>query len=634
MSTAHPSTIAAQRAVVDALPFADQADFDDARRGFIGTLPEPRITAESGHVVWDMAPYRFLDDPAPPDTVNPSLWRQARLNMINGLFQVCERTFQVRGLDLANMTIIEGDSGLIIIDPLTGTEVARAALELYFAHRPRRPVHAVMYSHSHMDHFGGVRGVIDEADVRAGRVQVIAPARFMESVVAENVLAGVPMGRRSQYQFGTFLPKGPAAQVDAGLGKTASTGRLTLIAPTRLIVQDWERHVIDGVEIVFQLTPESEAPAEMHCWFPQWKALNLAENATHTMHNVCPLRGAQVRDALLWSKYLHRALARFGNEVEVVYAQHHWPVWGNARCRRYLAEQRDLYKYLHDQTVRLMSHGWRPTEIAEMLQLPEGLATTWHTRGYYGTVSHNVKAIYQRYLSWYDGNPANLNALPPGPAGRKYVDYMGGVDAILAKAREDFARGEFRWVAQVLNHVVFALPDNTEARELSAAAMEQLAFQAESATWRNAYLMGAKELRQRIAPSGRRGLASTDMVRAMTLEMFFDFVGVRVNAARARGLSISVDWVFPDAGERWSSVLQHCALSYSRDAQPSRADVTVTIDRTVIDEVMMQTLTMEDATAAGRLRLDGDAQAFVQLWSTLDRFDPMFPIVEPIAGAP
>jgi alkyl sulfatase BDS1-like metallo-beta-lactamase superfamily hydrolase len=633
MTTAHPSTLAANRALADALPWADEADFEDARRGFVGTLPDARVTGDAGQVVWDMAPYRFLDDPRPPDTVNPSLWRQARLNTVHGLFEVCERTWQVRGLDISNMTIIEGDTGLIVIDPLTGTEVARAALELYFAHRPRRPVVAVMYSHSHIDHFGGVRGVVDEADVRAGRVRIVAPARFMEAAVAENVVAGVAMGRRTQYQFGPLLPKGPTAQVDAGLGKTLSLGRLSLIAPTQLIEQDWERHVIDGVEIVFQLTPESEAPAEMHFWFPQWKALNLAENATHTMHNVCPLRGAQVRDALLWSKYLNRALARFGDEVEVVYAQHHWPIWGNARCRRYVAEQRDLYRYLHDQTVRLMSHGWRPTEIAEMLRLPEGLSDRWHARGYYGTVSHNVKAIYQRYLSWYDGNPANLDPLPPQPAGAKYVEYMGGIDAVLARAREDFARGEFRWVSQVLNHVVFAQPDCTEARELSAAAMEQMAFQAESATWRNAYLMGAKELRQRVVPTGRRPLASSDMVRAMTLEMFFDFVAVRVNAQRAAGLEITVDWVFPDVGERWTAELRHCALSCMRDARRAPPDVTVTVGRAVIDALMMQTATMDELLAAGRLQLDGDAQAFIRLWSALDRFEPMFPVVEPVGHA-
>ncbi len=629
MTDVHPSTVRANRALADALPFADEQDFEDARRGFVGTIPDARVDAEDGRTIWDMAPYRFLDDPAPPDTVNPSLWRQARLNTIHGLFEVCERTWQVRGLDLANMTIVEGDRGLIVVDPLTGAEVARAALELYYAHRPRRPVHTVIYSHSHVDHFGGVRGVVDEADVRAGRVQVIAPARFMDAAVAENLLAGVPMSRRGQYQFGPLLPKGPAAQVDAGLGKTASLGRLTLIAPTRTIVEETEAHVIDGVEIVFQLTPESEAPAEMHFWFPRWRALNLAENATHTLHNVCPIRGAQARDALLWSKYLDRALARWGEAVEVVYAQHHWPIWGNARCRAFVAEQRDLYRYLHDQTVRLMSHGWRPAEIAEMLRLPPGLDARWHARGYYGTVSHNVKAIYQRYLSWYDGNPANLNPLPPVDAGRRTVEYMGGVDAVLARAREDFERGEFRWVAQVLSHAVFAHPERADVRLLAARAMEQLAFQSESATWRNAYLTGAKELRDGTPPPSRRTIASTDMVRAMTLEMFFDFVAVRVDAQRASGLRLVLDWVFPDVGARWRCELSNAALTAREGTDGPPPDATVTVDRATVDAFLMQRTTPAEAAAAGLLRVDGPPGTFARFWGLLDRFEPMFPIVEP-----
>ncbi|MCZ8103078.1 MAG: MBL fold metallo-hydrolase [Burkholderiales bacterium] len=629
MPDVHPSTLRAHRALAEALPFADTQDFEDARRGFVGTIPDARVESEDGRTIWDMAPYRFLDDPAPPDTVNPSLWRQARLNTVHGLFEVCERTWQVRGLDIANMTILEGDTGLIVIDPLTGVEVARAALELYFAHRPRRPVHTVIYSHSHADHFGGVKGVVDEADVRAGRVQVIAPARFMEAAVSENLLAGVPMARRGQYQFGPLLPKGPAAQVDAGLGKTTSLGRLTLIAPTRTIVVETEAHRIDCVEIVFQLTPESEAPAEMHFWFPQWGALNLAENATHTLHNVCPIRGAQARDALLWSKYLDRALARWGDAVEVVYAQHHWPIWGNARCRAFVAEQRDLYRYLHDQTVRMMSHGWRPAEIAEMMKLPPGLEARWHARGYYGTVSHNVKAIYQRHLSWYDGNPANLNPLPPVDAGRRTVEYMGGVDAMLARAAADFERGEFRWVAQVLSHAVFAHPERADVRLLAARAMEQLAFQAESATWRNAYLMGAKELREGTPPPGRRNIASTDMVRAMTLEMFFDFVAVRLNAHRAAGLRMTLDWVFPDVGERWRCELSNSALTARAGTDGPPPDATVTVDRATLDAFLMQRTSPAEAVAAGLLRVDGPPGTFARFWGLLDRFEPIFPIVEP-----
>ena len=636
-SIAHPSTIELNQTMAASLPWADESDFDDARRGFIATWPDAQVKNEQGADVWNLAGYRFLDDPQAPDTANPSLWRQARLNMIHGLFKVCERTYQVRGFDIANMTLIEGDSGLIIIDPMTGVEVARAALELYFEHRPRKPVLTVMYSHSHADHFGGVKGVVDEADVRAGKVNIIAPARFMEAAVSENLLAGVPMGRRGQYQFGALLPKGPAAQIDAGLGKTMSRGRLTLIAPTQLITQDWETHVIDGVEIVFQLTPESEAPAEMHFYFPQWKALNLAENAVHTLHNICPLRGAQTRDALLWSKYLHRALHRFGADCEVVYAQHHWPLWGNARCQQFIAEQRALYKHLHDQPLRLMSHGWRPTEIAEMLQLPESLRDKWHARGYYGTVSHNVKAIYQRYLSWYDGNPAHLNPLPPVAAGRKFVDYMGGVEAIMIRAREDFARGEFRWVAQVLNHVVFAQPDCREARLLAAQAMEQMAFQAESATWRNAYLMGGKELREGVKASSGRSIASSDMVRAMTLELFFDFLAVRINADKAKGWRLALNWIFPDVGATYACVLENCALSYTEAHQHAQADATLTVNRSVIDDILMQRRTVTEVVESGAIRVDVDAcgasDIFVRFWALLDRFQPMFPVIEPHAAA-
>lgn len=634
MTTAHPATLAANAAMAEGLPFADESDFEDARRGFIGTVPDATVRNEKGAVVWSLADYAFLNDPKPADTANPSLWRQARLNMAHGLFKVCERTYQVRGFDIANMTIIEGDTGLLIIDPLTGAEVAAAALALYFEHRPRKPVHTVMYSHSHADHFGGVKGVVDEADVRAGKVRIIAPAHFMEAAVSENLLAGVPMGRRGQFQFGPLLPKGPAQQIDAGLGKNMSRGRLTLIAPTQSITQEWETHLIDGVEIVFQLTPESEAPAEMHFWFPQWKALNLAENAVHTMHNACPLRGAQVRDTQLWAKYLHRALQRFGAEVEVVYAQHHWPVWGNARCRQFIGEQRDLYKFMHDQTVRLMSHGWRPTEIAEMLQLPEGLKDKWHARGYYGTLSHNVKAIYQRYLSWYDGNPANLNPLPPTAAGRKMVEYMGGAEAVLARAREDYAKGEFRWVAQVLNHVVFAQPDFQPARLLCAQAMEQLAFQAESSTWRNAYLMGAKELREGVNPGTGRSVANTDMVRAMTLELFFDFLAVRVNAQRASGLHLRLNWVFPDVNERYACELVHSALNYSQGQQHAQADATLTVNRAVIDDILMQRRTAAEAAQAGDIQVQGTPGTFARFWALLDQFTPMFPVLEPRADTP
>src|SRR5215470_19182329 len=454
------ATQALNRAVLDTLPFADTQDFEDARRGLIGSLPEMEISNETGRVVWSLKEYSFLGAEEAPPTVNPSLWRQARLNMHHGLFRVTDRLYQIRGFDISNMTIIEGERGLIVIDPLISTEVARAGLDLYFTHRPRRPVAAVIYTHSHVDHFGGVRG-----------------------------------------------------QVDAGLGKVTSRGTVTLIPPTRVIEGAFETHRIDGVEIVFQLAPETEAPAEMHMFYPELRALNLAENATHNLHNTYPIRGAQVRDANAWAKYLNDALERFGPNTDVVFAQHHWPVWDRARVFDYLCKQRDIYKYLHDQTVRLMNHGYKAGEIAERLTLPKSLGSTWHTRGYYGTVSHNVKAIYQRYIGWYDANPVNLNPLPPVERARKYVEYMGGADAVIRRAREDFTRGAYRFVAEAMSHVVFADPANTDARSLGAEALEQLGYAAESATWRNAYLLGAQELRHGLPTTGPRAAATPDIVR-------------------------------------------------------------------------------------------------------------------------
>ena len=431
---ATPVTRARQRAALETLPFDDTRDFEDAARGFVATLPEVEIKNAQGRVVWSLRDYAFLASAEAPPTVNPSLWRQARLNLHHGLFQVTERVYQVRGFDLSNMTLIEGERGVIVVDPLISTEVARAGLDLYRAHRGDRPVTAVIYSHSHTDHYGGVRGVLDEAEVAAGLVPVVAPARFMEEVVSEAVLAGTAMIRRGQFQFGATLPKGPRGQVDAGLGKGTSRGTVTLIPPTVTIAEPIETHRLDGIEIVFQLTPETEAPAEMHMFYPVLRALNLAENATHNLHNLYPIRGAQVRDANAWAKYIDEARDRFGRGADVAFAQHHWPVWGTERVQEFLAAQRDLYKFLHDQTVRLMNHGFKAAEIAERLALPRGLAATWHVRGYYGTLSHNSKSVYQRYLGWYDANPASLDPLPPVERGGKYVEYMGGAAAALARA--------------------------------------------------------------------------------------------------------------------------------------------------------------------------------------------------------
>ena len=409
---AEPSTQARNAAVLTMLPFADRSDFDDARRGFIATLPDGVIAGPAAKPAWDMRPYAFLGSDTAPATVNPSLWRQAQLNTVNGLFKVTERVYQVRGLDISNLTIIEGDSGLILVDPLLSNETAKAALDLYLAHRPAKPVLAVIYSHSHADHFGGGRGVMSEADAASGKVRVIAPDGFMEHAVAENVIAGNAMSRRAQYQFGSPLPVGERAQVDTGLGKALSSGSISLIPPNDQIRQPYETRSIDGVEIEFHLVPGTEAPSEMIMYLPQFRLLNMAEDVTHTLHNLYTIRGAEIRDGRMWSKYIGEALQRYGERTDIVIAQHHWPVWGQPRVTALLKKQRDLYKFIHDQSVRLMNLGLTSTEIAEQLKLPPSLANDWSSRDYYGTLRHNAKAVYQFYLGWYDGNPADLDPLP------------------------------------------------------------------------------------------------------------------------------------------------------------------------------------------------------------------------------
>ncbi len=438
---ASPSVVARQAAMLDALPFSDTADFDEASRGFLGTIDNAKITAANGRVVWSLEPYGFLSDEKAPATVNPSLWRQSRLNMNHGLFEVMPGVYQIRGLDIANMTLVEGESGVIVVDTLTSIEGARAGMELYFKHRGKRPVTAVIFTHTHTDHWGGARGVLDDATLSSGKVPIIAPNLFMEHAVSENIIAGPAMLRRAQYQFGPFLAKGPRGQVDCGLGKSMAAGSVALLRPTDLIMETGDKRVIDGLEFEFQMAPNSEAPAEMHFYVPRYRLLNLAENCTHNFHNLLPFRGADVRDALAWSRYLGEALQMWGGKAEAMCGQHHWPVWGKERIDTMIRQQRDLYKFAHDQTIRLMNHGLTATEIAETIKLPASLEGAWHARGYYGHIRHNVKAIYQKYLGWYDANPVHLDPLPPVESGKKYVEYMGGADAILVARARGFRQG-------------------------------------------------------------------------------------------------------------------------------------------------------------------------------------------------
>ncbi|MDE2393997.1 MAG: MBL fold metallo-hydrolase [Burkholderiales bacterium] len=630
MKPAQPSTREAQARVFDELDFSDRADFDDAQRGFVATLPDAHIEADAGGVSWSLRPYRFLAGEA-PETVNPSLWRMSQLNAIHGLFKVTERIYQVRGFSLANVTFIEGDSGLIVIDPLQFTEHARAALRLYRAHRGERPVVAVIYTHSHRDHYGGVRGVIGEADLRRG-VQVFAPAGFTEESFSESILAGVPMRRRALFQFGWSLDPGPMAHVDSGLGKAVGRGGDGFIAPTVLIAQPVERHVIDGVEVVFQLTPGTEAPAEMNMHYPGLRALNLAENACQTMHNLCPLRGAKTRDALAWAKYLDDALEAYVPEVDVLMTQHHWPVWERARIAEFVAGQRDMYRYLHDQTLRLMSHGLTPKEIAAELVMPNALSKKWYARGYYGAVAHNVSAIYTHYLGPYDGNPANLNPLPPAEAGAKYVQYMGGADAVVARARADFDRGEYRWVVEALNHVVFAEPGHRPARELAADAMEQLGYQSESATWRNAYLLAARELRSHGAASAPRGVAiSPDVVAILPFGSFLEFLGIRVNGPKAQGFGAKFDWRVVD-GTKFEShrlTLSNGALSHRPGSHGAQADALVQSERSRLSQLSAGRSALLAALDSGDLQVSGHSALFRRFVESLDEFDAMFNVVEP-----
>ncbi len=534
-------TIEKNRAVLLELPFDDQQDFMDASHGFIGTDENLVIRASQDKwIVWDLHTYGFITGDQEDKSVNPSLWRQARLNMNHGLFRVAERIYQVRGYDLSNMDIIEGNSGLIIVDPLFSKETAHAALNLYFKYRPKKPVVAVIYTHSHADHYGGVKGVVKEADVKSKKVSIYAPKDFLEAAVSENIYAGNAMARRAQYQYGPLLPRGVKGQLDAGLGKNLSMGEVTLIPPTHEISQTGEKITIDGVEIIFQMAPDTEAPSEMILYFPQFKALCIAEDATHTIHNLYTLRGAKVRDAMAWWKTLNQSVELFGDNVEVLFGQHHWPIWGKAKIIDFLESQRDLYKYLNDQTLHLLNNGHTMNEVGRLLTLPKSLARKWFNRGYYGSVSHNAKAVYQRYLGWYDSNPSHLNPLLPTASSKKYVEYMGGADAVIEKASEDFNKGEYIWVAEAMNHVVFADPTNERARHLEADALEQLGYQQENATWRNEYLMGAYELRNGVKTVGPTTV-SKDSVRAMPLDMYLDYLGICLNAKKAEDKTMAIN---------------------------------------------------------------------------------------------
>jgi alkyl sulfatase BDS1-like metallo-beta-lactamase superfamily hydrolase len=618
-------------AALEELPFEDHEDFQEATRGLLAS--EPRLVLEDAHgrVVWDMAAYDFLRrDQTAPDTVHPSLWRLSRLNAIHGLFEVVPGIYQVRGYDLSNITFIEGRRGVIVVDPLISMECAAAALGLYRHHRGERPVTAVVYTHSHVDHFGGVKGVVVQDQVRAGEVPVWAPVEFLEHAVSENVLAGTAMARRAEYMFASRLARGPRGQLDAGIGKTSSRGTVTLIPPTHEVSATGQEEEIDGVRFVFQLVPESEAPAEMNFHLPGLRVLCVAENATHCMHNVLTPRGALVRDALRWSKYLGETVELFGGDSEVMFAQHHWPRWGRQRITTFLSHHRDLYRFLHDQTLRLANRGYTPAEIAAEVSLPPSLARLWSCRGYYGTVSHNVRGVYQRYLGFFDGNPAHLDPLPPQEAGRRYVGLAGGSAKLLAVARQAFEDGDYRWVAELTSHAVFACEGCGEARELQAQALEQLGYQAESAVWRNLYLVAAKELREgRPKRAGRQRAASADVARALSIEQLWDALGVRLDAPRAGSLRIVIGWDFTDVQERWTITVENGTLSTLQGRIAPDAHATVTLTRAAFDSMLLQEGDITELFSSGAIAIDGEGARLGELLSLLDEGDPGYPIVTP-----
>ncbi|MFC8732891.1 alkyl/aryl-sulfatase [Luteimicrobium sp. NPDC057192] len=623
---AAPAIVQQQAALRERLPFSDTRDFEDARRGLVAPLPGA-TTADDGRVVWDNGTYDFLQGDA-PDTVNPSLWRQSQLVATAGLFEVTDGIYQVRGQDLSNISFVEGDTGVIVIDPLISTETAAAALALYREHRGERPVVAVIYSHCHVDHFGGVKGVTSQEDVDAGKVRIIAPDGFLEPAIAENVYAGTAMGRRAGYMYGAALARGPQGGVGAGLGQTTSTGTVTLIEPTESVVSTGDELTVDGVRIVFQMAPGTEAPAEMLFYFPDKKALCTAEDATHNLHNLLTLRGAVVRDPHVWSNYLTETIDLFGADVEVVFASHHWPTWGNERAVEFLGLQRDLYAYLHDQTLRMLNQGLVGAEIAETIQLPPALENAWNARGYYGSVSHNVKAIYQRYMGWFDGNPAHLWEHTPVEKAKRYVDFMGGAGAVVEKARPAFESGDYRWVAEVLNHVVFAQPDHAGARELLADTYEQLGYGSENGTWRDFFLSGATELRDGAFGTPTQ-TASADIVGALTPAMLFDALAIQIDGPRAWDEKLTVDVVLTDVDERYRLRLANGALTYSAARQAGDADVTITTTKRALPAVALGGGLTPEKLAASGTEIAGDVAVLHTLAGLLSPGDPDFAIVTP-----
>ncbi|NNF16627.1 MAG: MBL fold metallo-hydrolase [Gammaproteobacteria bacterium] len=619
------ATAVHQKALRDSLPFEDKRDFEEQRRGFIAAPEYRRITDDHGEVVWDMGRYDFLLTGKDHDSIHPSLQRQATLNMNYGLYEVVpEKIYQLRGFDLSNMTLIKGDTGWIIFDVLLVRETAAAALAFANEQLGTRPVVAVIYSHSHADHFGGIRGVVDEADIRSGRVALLAPRGFMDHAIAENVYAGTAMARRASYQYGRVLPVSPFGQVDSAIGKATASGSLGLIAPNTIIEKDYEEHTIDGVKMVFQNTPGTEAPAEMNTWFPDLKVFWAAENITATIHNVYTLRGALVRDALLWSRKINEALYRYGTQADVMLASHNWPRWGNARIQQVMRAQRDAYANLNNQVLHLANQGVTINEIHNEYQVPMSLQKQWSVRQYHGSEFHNSRAVLNRYLGYWDGNPATLAPLSPADSAPLFVEMMGGADKIVSKGKSLYADGKYRHAMEIVNKLVYAEPRNANAKGLLADIFEQLGYQYESASMRNSFLSAARELRSGIPAQMGLETGGPDTARALTTSQWWDAIAIRVDSRKADGINFKLNFITPDNDEKLVIEMSGGTLTNITGFTADDADATITINRSDLLPVMMQQKTLADQIQSGKATLSGDGQVLALLGSTLVAFDPLF----------
>ncbi len=621
------ATVEANQKVAQELELADPQDLEDARRGLIASDENLLVEGPNGKPIWDMNAYNFIAGEA-PGSVNPSLWRQAGLNNIHGLFEVTEGVYQLRGFDLANMSIIEGETGWIIVDPLTTRETSKAALSFARQHLGDKPIRAVIFTHSHVDHFGGVLGIVDEQDVSSGKVQVIAPVGFLEEATSENVIAGTTMGRRSVYMYGKNLARTERGHVDSGLGKGPAFGSAGIIEATHIVDQTPQPMTIDGVSFVFQNAPGSEAPAELTFYLPEKNAFCGAEVVSRTMHNLYTLRGAKVRDALKWSHYIDEAITLFP-DTEVYFASHHWPMWGNERIVDFLKKQRDTYKYLHDQTLRLASQGFTPREIAEQLTLPETIQSSFPNRGYYGTTRHNAKAVYQGYFGWYDGNPANLDPLPPEPAAERYIRMMGGADAVLTQAQVDFDQGEYRWVAELLNHLVFAEPDNARAKELLASTYDQLGYQAESGPWRDVYLSGAYELRHGAPKEGIGVADAIDLLRQTPVPRFLDLMAALLNGPDAQGKEMVINVAFTDLGQTYVLTLENAVLHHRLTVADPEANATIKLTHGLFLKMLLGQLGVRDVLFSDDVEFEGSELDVLRFFALLDQPNESFNIVTP-----